>query len=720
MKIKLFQLLKGELFDALLNPVTYISSAVFLLLNVLNFFFFNNFFVEGLGSTDIRYLFDFIPLISILFVPALTMSAWSKEDFFLSLPITNREIVFSKWISCLVIFSVNIFLLLGIPVVVSLFGIIEFPVIFSGIIGITLYACAILSFAIFSAILLKNQAASFFVTALVLAAINTEFIPLISFGVHFDSFSKGIYNTKDILFFVLVTLFFIISAIFVIEYRKFGKKSTSKNKKMLRAMYIALTCLMTALLWNSQVFYVRFDTTETKRFSLADFSKNLLESIDSPFTIHYYVSDNFKYVTPEVRNIEDFLRSYATENSNFVVKIREPKDTLEKQSLQNIGVVTQQIPRIEDNSTIIETVYSSIVLEYNGKTEVIPFIFDTSSLEFDIAGRIQSLLGTLDRTVFILVANGLSLANDYPYVEPLLQNGGFTTKELSLNDVLNPALIDTKTPMVILGSSQLTTEHIASLQTFVSIGGKLFLSVSPVDINIDTWEASLNSNTAIFDFLQYHGVYIEPALLLDTSMHKTQLLAQDGQTSEVGYPFFIDIPRSKENNGLSLFWASPSILDSSIEEIAHTSNSSWKHVENTVLSKQGERPFITNPFFEENLKPYDEKQQSYSIVANIHNSMIVVSDQYFLSRAVNYVHQVYTMKNFDFLINSLLKLHGQENLISLKTKTMTDFSLSKIEDKELFNSTKNIALFILICIYGISISLPMFIIFINMGKKVSI
>ena len=264
----------------------------------------------------------------------------------------------------------------------------------------------------------------------------------------------------------------------------------------------------------------------------------------------------------------------------------------------------------------------------------------------------------------------------------------------------------------------LEIEHIEALHTFLEIGGKVFFSVSPIDIDLETWIASINENTKIFDLLQYYGVKILPELLHDTSMLKTQLLTQDGETSEVGYPFFIDIPNTEINNGLSLFWSSPLIADSIVDEIAHTSQNSWKHSKNNVLISQGKSPFITNPFFEENLTPYDEETQAYTVASNINNSMIVVSDQYFLSRAANYVHQIYTMRNFDFLINSLLLLSGHQDLVDLKLKTIPDFSVSKIQNKTVFNATKNNLLLMLVFIYSFSLVFPVFIIYIKRTKKV--
>lgn len=728
MKVKILPLLKSELFNFFINPITYISSFVFLFINVLYFFFYNNFFELGLGSSDIRYLFDFIPVISIIFVPTITMAQWSKEELYYTLPVSSTLVCISKWLASIIIFTCNILLLLLIPFVVSFFGTIEIETVLTGIIGVLLFGAAIISFGLFCSVFFKNQAASFFVTALFLALMNTEFIKSISFSVHFDSFSKGIFNTKDILFFIIITVFFLFSSQYVIELRKYSKGERNKSKKHI-SLFVSVSVFLMVLLWNTQVFYKRIDITETNRFSLSDISKNIVKTIDSPMTIHYYVSKNFKEINPESRNIEDFLRTYSYENDNILVKISEPTNSTEIKSLENIGVVSQKLPRIDGNSTSIETVYSSVVIEYKNNTEVIPFLFDTTNLEFDVAGRIQSLLGQIQRSAFLLVANGLNLDTDYPFIKPILQSSGFITKELSLNEILTPTNIDTKTPLVVLGSSQLTKEHIEAIDTFVKIGGKVFFSVSPIDINLDTWSASLSENTAIFDYLHYNGIKIIPSLLHDTAILSTQLMNQEGEVSEIEYPFFIDIPSTQfnsesilgqKNKGISVFWASPSIVDSSLIELAHTSENSWQQIENNVLVDQGMDPFITNPFFEQNLKPYDVKTEKYAIASQIGDSMIVVSDQYFLSRATAYVHQVYSMRNFDFLVNSLLKLSGQEELITLKHKNFIDFSLNKIQDEITFNATKTNSMLMLFITYVILLLLPICIILIlrrNRGNR---
>ncbi len=722
----IINLLKAELYNFLIKPITYISSLVFLCANVCNFFFLNNFFVYGLGSSDIRFLFDFIPLISILFVPTLTMALWTKEEVYYSLPVSSTVVVIAKWIASFIIFAINAILLLGIPVVVSFFGNIEGVTVLTGVSGVLLFGGAVVAFGLFCSVLCKNQAASFFITALLLTLMNTGFIKNISFSYHFDSFSKGIFNTKDIFFFIFVTIFFLFSSNFLMELRKYSKKAKNKSKKNHISLYIAVSFFLMMCLWNTQVFYARIDITETHRFSLSDYSKQLLKSINSPMTIHYYVSKNFEKINNEVRNIEDFLRSYAYEDERVIVKVTEPKDDQEKKSLEKVGVISQQIPRIDGNTTSIETVYSSVVIEYMGNIEVIPFIFDTSSLEFDVAGRIQSLLYQLQRSAFIVVANGLTLDSDYPFIEPILQSSGFNTKELTLNDILTPANIDTKTPLVVLGSSKLDRNHIEALDTFIKIGGKVFFSVSPIDVNLDTWVARINDNTAIFDYLHYNGIKIIPSLLHDTTILTTQLMSQDGEVSELEYPFFINVSSNQfteesilgqKNKGLSLFWASPLIVDESLIELAHTSSNSWQQVKNDVLVDQGMDPFITNPFFEQNLKSYDEKTVEYPVVAQKGDSMIVVGDQYFLSRATAYVHQVYSMRNFDFLINSLLHLTAQDELIQLKHKNYSDFSLGKIPDQSQLDAMKNISLGLLLVTYCIIIVLPIGIIFIVRKKK---
>ncbi len=744
-KNTLISLLKRELLSFYLLPSTYFAGAFFLISTAAFFFYINRFFVTNVGSTDLRYYFYFFPISFILFIPTLTMSLWLKDDLETVLPVSSFQIIFSKWLATLIVVMAYVLVSLALILVVYQFGTVELSVVLSSCIGIFLLSASLCSIGQFCSIILKGQAASFFVSALSfsLFTINgyvlqgsylqssmlTNIIRFFSFSNNFDSFSKGIIDTRNILFFILTTILFLVISSSFVELRKFSAASVSLQKKQSKKILFLLLAFLCLCLLNSQIFYKRFDISENNKFTLSQYTKNVVDSLNSNVSITYYVSPELNNAFPQSRDIEDFLYEYSTYSEKVKVKVVHPASEDIFRSLQTLGIVKLDIPSIEANRTSILQVYSAIVLEYQNKTEVIPFLVDTTSLEYDLVGRIQSLNSTLFRTAFILVGNGLSLSGDYPFVTPFLESSGFAVRELDSNDILQVANLDIATPLVILGSAALTVEHIQSIQTFLEIGGKVFFSVSPIDINLDTWASTYNIESIhpMFNLLKNYGITISPALIHDNKNLQTRLLSQTGDTVELEYPFFIEVTKSQINNaellgdslrGLSLLWPSPIDVDDAslnTKKISRSSDSSWLQEANRVLYEQTGEAFTTNPFFEQNMNSDDAKVGEHTVVATYSDSVVVVSDQYFLSRATSYIDQKYIFNNFDFLVNSLLWLQNNHDLIHIKSKTFTDYTLYKISNSTVFMNTLRNCLIFLSLWYILAIISPY--IYINVKRS---
>ncbi len=746
-KNSLFYLIKREVFSYLLNPVTYFAAIFYLLVSSFTFFYINDFFSLTNGSTDLRFFFYIIPYVLILVIPSLTMSLWEKEEYVsLHLPISTMQLVLSKWISGLLIFLCIFLVSLSVPFIVSFFGSIDYPILFSSSIGIILFASTLLSLGQLFTILFKNQASAFFSTSVFLSLFafgsillqNISVIPqalkaffnFFSFTWHFDSFSKGIFDTRDIFFYIITNLIFLSLSVFVIEKMKYSEFCISDQKSLLKISQRGFIFLLTMILWNTQLYYTRIDITENQRFSLSDYSKNLLEVVDSNVTISYYISQELENSYPHISDIKDFLYAYSSEKKNVQVLIHNTINDSQKTSLNALGVSAQNIPSLQTNQSSIISAYSAIVFEYKGFTEVIPFVFDTSTLEFDIAGRLQSLLGSLQRSAFIIVANGLSLDTDYPMIVPILQSSGFSVRALQADDLLNTSLLDLNTPLILIGSSQLHTEHVQAIESFITSGGSVFFSVSPVDIDLDTWTATVDENYfldgeihgGIFTLLDGFNIHIDTSLIHDSANESVSLLSQTGETTSVEYPFFINIPPSNTNvnvltsafKGVTLLWPSPIITEFSTEntkDILFTSAQSWTQKTNSILYEQTQTPFITNPFFEHSLELVEGEITSYPVSSIHKKNVILVSDQYFLSRALSYVESNTTIRNFDYVINSLLYLQGHDELIRLKSKQFFDYSLHKTTEDSLANQKKH-SIVSLIFIYSIAIIIaPLIIIY---------
>src|SRR3989338_6729585 len=96
----IFTITRKELKSSFDNPTFYVNIAVFLLL--WEFLFFRNAFLAGEAS--LRQLYDFLPWLLIIFIPAVTMGAMSQEksegtlELLLTHPVREYELLAGKFL----------------------------------------------------------------------------------------------------------------------------------------------------------------------------------------------------------------------------------------------------------------------------------------------------------------------------------------------------------------------------------------------------------------------------------------------------------------------------------------------------------------------------------------------------------------------------------------------------------------------------------------------
>jgi ABC-2 type transport system permease protein len=107
---------KKELRGFFHSPVAIIFLALFLVATLFFFFFVAKFFARGVA--DLRPLFDWLPLLLIFLVAALTMRMWSEEqktgtlEILLTLPIPRWKLVGGKFLAGLVLVAMALVLTL--------------------------------------------------------------------------------------------------------------------------------------------------------------------------------------------------------------------------------------------------------------------------------------------------------------------------------------------------------------------------------------------------------------------------------------------------------------------------------------------------------------------------------------------------------------------------------------------------------------------------------
>ena len=126
------------------SPMALIFVGVFLVLTLFVFFWVDSFFARGVA--DVRALFEWMPLLMILLVSALTMHQWSREEesgnlqVLLTMPVRLIELAAGKFLSALTLVALALGLTLFLPLTVQSLGNLDWGPVIGGYLAALLLA----------------------------------------------------------------------------------------------------------------------------------------------------------------------------------------------------------------------------------------------------------------------------------------------------------------------------------------------------------------------------------------------------------------------------------------------------------------------------------------------------------------------------------------------------------------------------------------------------
>jgi ABC-2 type transport system permease protein len=220
-----FPLFKREFLGYFRSAVAYVFIVIFLLASVGCTFFLGNLYDSNQASLD--PFFNYLPWLFLIFVPAVGMRLWAEErrsgtiELLFTLPVTMVEAVVAKFLAGWAFLGVTLALTFPLWLTVNYLGNPDNGVIFAGYLGCFLMAGAYLSVSCFTSALSKNQVIGFilgvvicFVLVLlgwgVFTVILGGFLPgalidvisQIGFVTHFQAISRGLLDSRDLIYFV--------------------------------------------------------------------------------------------------------------------------------------------------------------------------------------------------------------------------------------------------------------------------------------------------------------------------------------------------------------------------------------------------------------------------------------------------------------------------------------------------------------------------------------
>lgn len=231
--LAMIAIVKKELHQFLSSLTGYITIILFLIVNALYLFILKDSNIFDFGYATLNAFFTLAPWVFIFLVPALAMRSFSDEfrsgtfEILKTRPLTPWQIVWGKYLAIIAIIIISLVPTLLYVVTVSTLsaGGVDGGAIAGSYIGLFLLAAVFAAISNWCSSLTSNAVVAFLLSAFACILLYFGFnaiskIPIFTgnadyyiemFGIdfHYESISRGVIDTRDIIYFLSVIYFFL-------------------------------------------------------------------------------------------------------------------------------------------------------------------------------------------------------------------------------------------------------------------------------------------------------------------------------------------------------------------------------------------------------------------------------------------------------------------------------------------------------------------------------
>jgi len=307
-----------------------------------------------------------------------------------------------------------------------------------------------------------------------------------------------------------------------------------KSASIYITIYIVAFILVNLITMN---WFVRFDLTDNKMYSLSDSSKKTIEKIDDPLTIDLYFSDDLPgQLQNNKRFVQDLLEEYSAYNGNVNFYFIKNDENFNSKA-QADGIQSQDVQVIDNDEVSFKTIFMGMKIRYNGKSEVIQLLGVNTGLEYMLTKSIKKLTQNKETVIGIAKAGIREHKNE--------NLNTILGERFSIKSAISLDAITSDIDLLIINGieGELNPEETTGFLDYMHNGGKILLAQGRIKPDIQTQQgATIESN--IFNILDSLGLQIEQNLILDKNCKQLMARQQTGMFSiqrQIDYPFIPSI-----------------------------------------------------------------------------------------------------------------------------------------------------------------------------------
>lgn len=581
------------------SAIAYIFATVFVLLNCG--LYMTQFFLAG--RADLRPFFTLMPFLLAIFIPAIAMRLWAEErrgntlEMLLTFPMRTQELVLGKFFAALAFYLTALAGTLTLPLMLFVLGRPDAGAMAGGYLGAVLMGAFFLAAGLFVSGFLRDQITAFilgmmicftfyfagtdFVAASIdgwLPGLGTFIRQFAGAARHFDSFAKGVVDTRDVLYFVFGTGLFLWLNAFWLE----GRMRAHAGKLFSGAVILSAGIFLAANHFAASFNLGRFDWTEGRIYTVSDASRNILRSLKAPVTVKFYVSPSDK-MPAGMKTLEADAAAKLEEfrlasGGKFQYKIlhldalnalqEEGGDDARLAELSQKGIEPFQVQSIEADEVGVKLIYSSMSIAYKEKPEeVLPRVMpeNLDELEYLIVSKIYRMTldavpkvalmapyqdRGLDPQMQMLMAQLTGGSSEtyredaYELLPMILKYEGYDVSRIRLTEQ-EPIPEDVQT-LAILEPASLTARQRYEISRFLAGGGSVFMAVQNYEYEYRPQGTSLTvfpseKSPGVNELLGAWGLTISPDILMD-EQHETISISGAARLGPFDIPVPVKLP----------------------------------------------------------------------------------------------------------------------------------------------------------------------------------
>jgi len=379
------------------TPAAYLFIGAFLTLILFMFFWLETFFARNIA--DVRPLFEWLPLLLIFLVAALTMRSWAEErlagtlESLLTAPVRPLELVLGKFFASLLLVSIALLLTLPLPVTVSLLGPLDWGPVIGGYVATIFLAAGYVAIGLYMSVRTDNSIVALILTSVVCGLfylIGTEtvttlfgheagsWLALLGTGTRFESISRGVLDLRDLYYYCSIVGVFLTLNVFTLEQIRWaGNPVSPRHRQWAWLAGLTAANFIAGNLWLGSITHARIDMTQGNLYSLSQSTQQQLAQLREPLLIRgYFSAKTHPLLAPLVPHLKDLLKEYAVASGGRArVEIVDPtRDRgAEEEAASRYGIRPVPFQTADRYQAAVVSSYFDLVIAYGDQYEKLGF-----------------------------------------------------------------------------------------------------------------------------------------------------------------------------------------------------------------------------------------------------------------------------------------------------------------------------------------------------------